>query len=462
LRWVAGQMVDFGVKIKLVGDSLQLGEDINEGFAKPIWHDLLSGIEDLGYSGTSPSVSALHYDWRMSLDQLMTDGTFAKFKSSIEAAVAKSGGKRAILVTLSYGGALMHKFLATFVDAAWKSTYVERWISLSGVFGGSAELSRMAFYPEAEDFFNIPSILPYISLEIARGMSNTFPSSFVLQPHFLSDQEVLVSALVDGVQKTYTSSGLSQALADSGLSEATQVYEFAKNSYSFHYLPAPGVAVDCVYGIGDNTIGSITYGDGFNKPATAYRYEDGDGVAPTRSLSLCAQWKAAPATAAARKLTQTQDVSVHTFPGIGHGGTLHDAKAIQAISDIVRSLNGFQAVSPCAPSAPPNPCAAPSVPSSTAVANPCILGTTPAPNPCIAVAKFANEVTSEVRSWGDALGPFGPGSVQLALGASLFALLVALALVVAKRRSRYSCDDSYSHMRSGAASEFGAEECELE
>lgn len=328
LRWQNGKMKDAGIKIQLVGDHLPAEDDIKDGFAKDMWSDLLAAVKDIGYSGISPHVSALHYDWRLSLDQLMLDGTFKKMKEQIEARVAAADGKRAVIVTLSYGGPLLHKFFAEFVDGAWKQKYVERWVSLSGVFGGSVELTRMAFYPEAKDFFNIPEFLPYISLEMARDMSNTFSSSFTLRPTFLKDDEVLVSADIAGSRHHYTKNDMSQALEDSDLPAARQVYESSKSAYSFAELGAPGVTVDCIYGTSDDTVHAVHFADGFNKPATNYTYEDGDGVAPTRSLSLCAQWSRA----------DSPKVSVHTFPHIGHGGTLHSKEAVLQFSQIIHSL----------------------------------------------------------------------------------------------------------------------------
>jgi len=323
-----GSMVDAGIKVKLNGDRLGPEDDIEKGFSKNLWGDLLSGVADLGYSGTSPRVGALHYDWRLSLDQLMEDGTFAKMKKQVEEHVKAAGGKRAVMVTLSYGGPLMHKFLAQFVDRAWKKTYVERWVSLSGVFGGTVELTRMAFYPEAKDFYYIPDAFPYMSLTTCRDMSNTFPSSFTLRPTFMKDDEVLVSAMLGGKKHEYTKNDMALALEDSGLSSARMVYEFSQNSYSFHNLGAPGVLVDCFYGTSDNTVQGVHFGNGFNKAATKYTFEDGDGVAPTRSLSLC------------KRLNEDNGVPASTFPHIGHGGTLHSKVAVERFSQIIHGLYG--------------------------------------------------------------------------------------------------------------------------
>lgn len=327
LKWHNGTLVDKGVKVKLIGDQASPGEDISASFAKDLWSDLLRSVADLGYSATSSSVAGLHFDWRLGPAEFARDGTYAKFKKKIEGIVARTTGKKAVLVTLSYGSVLMHKFLSTEVDAAWKSKYVERWISFSGVFGGTAELTRVAFYPNAEDFYNLPEYLPYVTLEAARDMSNTFSAPFVQRPTFANDSEVILRVGTSPKMVSYTKRDIAGALGDAGLVAAKAVYEGQVGSYVFDELAAPGVRVDCIYGVGDDTINSVTFGAGFNQPATAYGREDGDGVAPTRSLARCAEWGHAG-----------NAVSTYPLPHVGHGGTLHSANAVAIFSRILRSL----------------------------------------------------------------------------------------------------------------------------
>ena len=50
------KMQDAGIEVKLVGDELGEQEDINKGFAKDLWSDLLSNVSSLGYSGTSSDI----------------------------------------------------------------------------------------------------------------------------------------------------------------------------------------------------------------------------------------------------------------------------------------------------------------------------------------------------------------------------------------------------------------------
>merc|ERR1712048_442354 len=137
--------------------------------------------------------------------------------------------------------------------------------------------------------------------------------------------------IIAGKKHEYTRSDVSQALEDSGLAAARKVYDYSENAYLFDRLGAPGVAVDCIYGIDDQTVNGVHFGDGFNEAATGYTYEDGDGVATKRSLSLCAQWSGTGPNAT--------KVSIYSFPHIGHGGTLHSKESVQQFAQIMRSMH---------------------------------------------------------------------------------------------------------------------------
>jgi len=221
---------------------------------------------------------------------------------------------------------MMHKFLATFVDADWKAKHIERWVSLSGPWGGSTELSRISFYPDSSDFFNVPDILLYITLEELRTMANTFPSTFIQRPRFGTDDEIVLDVKVGDETRTYTKNDIGKALRDSGLLNAATVYEAELDAYDFHSLAAPGVTVDCIYGVGLQTITRLHFDNGFNASATGYDYESGDTVVPKRSLELCSEWNA----------------SIYEIPHTAHGGTLHDNASVAVFSKIMRGIYGLK------------------------------------------------------------------------------------------------------------------------
>merc|ERR1712032_178961 len=197
-------------------------------------------------------------------------------------------------------------------------------------------LTRMAFYPTPSDFYNMP-YLPYISLESCRDLGNTFPSTFVLRPTYKGADEVLLSA----GERSYASGEIADALADAGLLGAKAVFKSTQDAYDFDKVDAPGVAVDCLYGISDDTITTIHFQNGFGQPATDYSYEDGDGVAPKRSLTRCAEWNSTSMgllSASQGDGGTSRGVSIYEFPNIGHGGTLHRKEVVETFSQIIRNL----------------------------------------------------------------------------------------------------------------------------
>jgi len=337
LRWENGKIKDFGVEIKLVGDHLKDGTDISAGFSLDLWSPLLSSISKLGYNGSSPFVGAMHYDWRLGPLELAGGGLFMKMKRTIEMFVARSLGKRAVLVTLSYGSLLMHKFLAAFVDTAWKRQHVERWITLSAMFGGTAIVTRMAFYPLPSDLNYLP-YLPWAQSESWRNVMDTFPSTFVQHPTYKRADEVLISA----GGRSYASGDTADALVDAGLLGAKAVFESTRDEYVFDKIDAPGVAVDCLYGIGADTITSMHFGKGFNRSATNYTYEDGDGVGTKRSMGRCLEWQSTsmriPAAAPADN-TPPPTVSIYEIPNADHGRTLSHIEALKIFSRIIHDVH---------------------------------------------------------------------------------------------------------------------------
>jgi len=333
LAWKDGVLQDTGVEAKLPGDALKPGSDIKGGFAVDLWTDYLKGVEDLGYSPTSPSVIALHYDWRKSVQEWAVDGTFAKMKEQIESQVAKASGQRAVIVSLSLGVPTMHKFFATFVDAAWKEKNIERWVSASGSFGGVVELARMYLYPEPVDLADVPKYFPYLTLPVMRELWNTFSASFMQKPTFLRDDEVLfnVSTAPGKPPSLYYTKDLGAALHDAGLSQAKELLDSHSQAYVFSELPAPGVTVDCLYGDKLASGNSVQFAHGFGQRSTGYSTEDGDGTVPARSLRMCEQWKAADNTSA-------PPVSLYAFPGSSHQGVLHDKAPVAVFAKIMRTL----------------------------------------------------------------------------------------------------------------------------
>lgn len=307
------------------------------------------------------TMGAIHYDWRLGPQEWARDGTFDAARRKIELFVRKNDNKPAIIVSLSEGGAFFYQFLTMFLggaagaphhdksrSAAWKAANIHRWVSLATPFAGSAELTRMMFYPDSVDFYRVPQLLPYISSPSLRDVSLTFPNTFVGQPGYLGADEVLVSSSVGAAELNYTRSALGQALDDAAHPGGALRLQAQKNVLQhMKELPAPGVDMDCVFGqqaenTKPTTVGSyIRFPGGFEEPSGGNLAEPGDGVVTARSLERCREW------VEETQGSSTTAVRVFPVPGASHGGVLRDASVLKLFAGVVKAGNaGFGAKTP--------------------------------------------------------------------------------------------------------------------
>lgn len=258
----------------------------------------------------------------MDLNRLVQDGTFSKMIGQIEDMVAKAGGKKAVLVTLSTGGLIMHYILSKLVNSTWKERNVERWISLATPFGGSNVNIRCTLSPSASDTYYL-SYLHTLTVKEMKEVEDTWPSWWFQRPTFMADTEVLVSAK----ERIYTQNDVQALLIDSNLPDAAQAYTVAGNVYTFAELSEPEVTVDCFYSAGTDTMKAIHFDHVFNHRATRYDFETGDGVALERSLSLCWLWQ-----------SDKTKFQIHKFNKVYHTNIVHSPEAAGHFQSIIRDL----------------------------------------------------------------------------------------------------------------------------
>ncbi|CAD7942781.1 unnamed protein product [Amoebophrya sp. A120] len=323
------------VQAYALGDRIAPGTGgLTDGLVKGLWEDLAKVATDSGKYAKDinpKQINLLTYDFRKSPTEWIRDGTFARTKRRIELYVdTYNAGKAAVLVTLSEGSNFLHQFLALYVDAQWKSQYVRHWLSLSGPFGGTPELTRMAFYPQPVDVYHLPQLLFYIKLRELRDVSITFPSTLVGTPTYLTATETLV---VDHTGKKYTKNDLAEAFQDAGQNFTAKLLKMQKQ-YFFDALPGPGVPVTCVYGSGLPTLANMTYGNGWDQEGTEFGYESGDSVVPVRSLIRCHEWNEIP---------RHPSVELVEVPQASHGDTLRRPEALHAFREILQALDSSAA-----------------------------------------------------------------------------------------------------------------------
>lgn len=109
-------------------------------------------------------------------------------------------------------------------------------------------------------------------------------------------------------------------------------------------LPAPGVEVYCLYGVGLPTPSTYIFDHGF--PYTdpvGMLYEDGDDTVATRSTELCAQWQG----------LQQQPVHLLPLPGVQHLNMVFSNQTLEHINAIL--LGTYRNSTAVPPTASPRP-----------------------------------------------------------------------------------------------------------
>lgn len=109
-------------------------------------------------------------------------------------------------------------------------------------------------------------------------------------------------------------------------------------------LPAPGVEVYCLYGVGLPTPSTYIYDHSFPyKDPVAALYEDGDDTVATRSTELCGRWQG----------RQSQPVHLLPMNGTEHLNMVFSNNTLEHINAIL--LGAYRHGTPESPAASPGP-----------------------------------------------------------------------------------------------------------
>lgn len=264
-------------------------------------------VTDLGYV-RNVSIRGAPYDFRKAPNE--NEEFFVKLKDLVEETYFMNNNVSVTLVAHSMGGPMTLIFLQR-QSQQWKDKYINCFISLAGVWGGSVKALKV---------FAIGDDLgAYLLREnILRDEQITSPSLGWLLPSKLFWKETEV--LVESEFKNYTLANLKDYLLDINVPNG---WEFRKDNekYQLNFTP-PGVRVYCLYGTGIDTVERLYYKpgvliDGYPQliPGT------GDGTVNLRSLQGCKYWAG----------KQKQKVYNQGFPGIDHMEILRNASVLNYI-----------------------------------------------------------------------------------------------------------------------------------
>merc|ERR1711959_154444 len=98
---------------------------------------LFDVMKKMGYQ-EGMDAFAFPYDWRLAGPQLsIPGGEYENLRNNISSLV-QTTGKKLVVIGMSMGGPWFQYFLSSFVDQEWKDQHIDKFISMSGVFGGAA------------------------------------------------------------------------------------------------------------------------------------------------------------------------------------------------------------------------------------------------------------------------------------------------------------------------------------
>ncbi len=185
------------------------------------------------------------FDWRLIPEDL--DDTWGALQASIESAV-KATGRKAILVSHSYGGLLAQFFLTQFVTESWKvashrvggvarcscafprplqQTYIHKWIACAAPFAG-APIATKALLSGYD--FGIPIVSSADGLEIGPNIGAVFMLNPRPQP---GAWQLLVSLVQGNTASNFSASELGALLDKVGLAQGSTKLRRSTGSWSY-------------------------------------------------------------------------------------------------------------------------------------------------------------------------------------------------------------------------------------
>ena len=201
----------------------------------------------------------------------------------IEEMYSENDNKKTVLVCHSNGCTNNYYFLLQ-ASAAWKSKYIQAWVTLGGPLGGAAQaLDAIA----TGDNYNIG----LIDQTLARDLEHTFSSIGAVLPVQEFFQNITVLSL-EGVN--YFAKDLPkifELLNDTSGALMWQKSVQIRNS-SF---PHPGVEVHCLRATGTPTLESLLYTSRKAFPKNPNKiFGEGDGTVNKVSSDACLRWSNSP------------------------------------------------------------------------------------------------------------------------------------------------------------------------
>lgn len=276
--------------------------------ASAAFRDMILGFEAAGLK-KNVTLRGAPYDFRYAPSSPVGAKYIQDLKALIEQ-TAKNSGKRVSLVSHSMG-CLQTLYLLNHQTQEWKDKYIEKWIPLSGPYGGATKELRLHASGDNEG-------LPVDSIKI-REEQRSYETNFWLAPvpDRFGDQVIIATP-----KRNYTARDYEALFDDIGYSAGKKLMKRVLPLTSS--ATAPGVDVVCMYSNGVATPTQFQYDKkGVDKTPTIVN-GDGDGTVNELSLRICDEWT--------KHGAQTRSAKVMRFSKVSHSGMLTDKNVLKALN----------------------------------------------------------------------------------------------------------------------------------
>ncbi|XP_036897355.1 phosphatidylcholine-sterol acyltransferase isoform X2 [Sturnira hondurensis] len=290
-------------------------------------HTLVQNLVNNGYV-RDETVRAAPYDWRLEPNQ--QEEYYQKLSRLVEEMHA-TYGKPVFLIGHSLGCLHLLYFLLR-QPQSWKDRFIDGFISLGAPWGGSV---KPLLVLASGDNQGIP-IMSSIKLKQKQRITTTSPWMF---PSSLGWPEDHV--FISTPSFNYTGRDFQRFFADLYFEDGW--YMWLQSRDLLAGLPAPGVEVYCLYGVGMPTPRTYIFDHGFpyTDPVDML-YEDGDDTVATRSSEL-SLWKG----------LQPQPVHLLPLNGTQHLNMVFSNQTLEHINAIL--LGTYRHSISVTPTASPGP-----------------------------------------------------------------------------------------------------------
>ena len=247
------------------------------------------------------------------IDGQLKNGYYKSLSKLIEETYSINNNTPVTIIAHSMGGPITHYFLAHYVQDDWKDKYIQQYVSLSGVYGGTVKALKALISGDVEEVYTA-------NVDHLRDFGRSLPGLMSLLPstEVWGQNEVIVTTAM----RNYTVGDVMELFNDLNYTNGIQMYSELRN-ISNDFKP-PNVTHYCFYGSGVKTLERIHYREDFAEMTKEPDYGDGDGTVNIRSLLSCNNWNG-----------QYHSVHLKSFEKVTHVEMIRDKNVLNEIKEII-------------------------------------------------------------------------------------------------------------------------------